>query len=294
MQDKSYRNKTPFDLAVVLILLLGSLVVVSHAAGETILHQKMDRPQESYMLGLVQLALGYSGGQFQYQESTDAISKARLVEMVKEGSMSVMWTGASEAMEAQLIPVRIPAYKGLMGHRIFIIRKNDQARFNTVTSLEDLREIKMGQGRTWADTKILESANMHIIKTLKTEGLFWMLDGARFDAFPRGVHEPWTEVSSRPHLELTVEKNLVLKYMMPYYIYVTPGKHILAKQITQGLESAIADGTFDRYFFSDPQVKSALELSKLKDRRIYSIDNPNLPKSTPVNRPELWLDISSL
>lgn len=44
-----------------------------------------------------------------------------------------------------------------------------------------------------------------------------MLDGGRFAAYPRGVHEPWSEIAGRPELELAVEKKLMLAYKMPMY-----------------------------------------------------------------------------
>lgn len=280
-----------------LLLLVALLVNIGNSPivyAQTVHHQKVDRAQDTYMLGLLKLALTYSDKNYSYVESTEVVSRARIVEQVADGNLSVMWTGASEAMEARLHPIRIPAYKGLMGYRIFIIRQGDQPRFDSVRSLEDLQQINFGQGKTWADTPILESAGLQVVKTLKIESLFHMLDGGRFDAFPRGVHEPWTEISNRPQLNLTVENSLVIKYIMPYYLFIDPNDKALAYDVEQGLEKAIADGSFDQYFYSDPQVVQALELSKLKQRRIFTINNPNLPKLTPLHRKELWLDITNL
>ena len=47
-----------------------------------------------------------------------------------------------------------------------------------------------------------------------------MLEGGRYDYFPRGVHEPWSEITARPHLPLTVEKHILVKYPMPAYLFV--------------------------------------------------------------------------
>ena len=61
-----------------------------------------------------------------------------------------------------------------------------------------------------------------------------------------------------------------------------------------GLEAAIADGSFDQYFFNSPEVKEALTKANLSKRRAFRIDNPFLPKATPLNRKELFLDLTKI
>lgn len=263
------------------------------AAQQVIHHPKGELPQDQYMIGLLKLGLSQYPDKYKLEEHREAITRSRLHELVKTGGMSVMWTGASKSLAESLQPVHIPAYKGLMGHRVFIIRKDDQARFDRVHSLDDLRNIALGQGRSWSDVAILENGGFDVITAVKSEGLFYMLDGGRFDAFPRGVQEPWLEISSRPQLDLTVEKNLVLKYVMPYYFFVAKDNQELARDLTDGLKAAIADGRFDRHFYADPEVKLALEKSNLKDRTIYTIDNINLPPGIPVDDESLWLNLSN-
>ena len=260
----------------------------------TITHQKRVQANDFYMIGLLKLAASYSPEPIKFVETSEEISRARLEELVQEGDISVLWTGASAAIDQKLLPIRIPAYKGLMGHRIFIIRQGDQARFDAVQNLNDLQQIKMGQGKTWTDTNILAAAGMHMVTALKTDGLFYMLDGGRFDAFPRGVQEPWQELEAFGNLPLTVEQNLVVKYTMPYYFYFNKSDSQLAKVITEGLEKAIADKSFDDYFYSDPEVKRAIKKANLANRRIFTIANPALGPDTPLERKELWLDLDDL
>jgi hypothetical protein len=40
-------------------------------------------------------------------------------------------------------------------------------------------------------------------------------------------------------------------------------------------------------------VQKVIENADLKHRLVFQLQNPNLPKETPVNRPELWLDLSN-
>jgi len=60
------------------------------------------------------------------------------------------------------------------------------------------------------------------------------------------------------------------------------------------LNRAIADGSFDRHFFNHELVRDVLRQANLQDRRAFFIDNPNMTPETPVDRDELWLDISNL
>jgi hypothetical protein len=280
------------------ITTISALYLAFYALGPTAAEQKTvvtnmkSNVQTDYMNGLLKLALSYSSTKYTFATTPEVYSRPRVMESVRSGSISVMWGGTSEEMERDFIPVRIDAYRGLMNHRLFFIRKGDQARFDNIYSLEDLKKVRMGQGRSWQDASILENAGFEVIKATKKPSLYHMLDGGRFDAFPRGANEVWTELNAFPELALTVEKRLVLIYPLPTYFFVSPKDPELAKDIENGLESAIKDGAFDKYFYGSPEVQEALEKADLPNRRAIRIDNPYLPKATPLDRKELWLDLT--
>lgn len=246
-----------------------------------------------YCFGLLQLALGYYGNKYTLATRGDAMqAQAREVEDLNDGKISVIWIATSINFEEQILPVRIPLYKGLLGHRILIIHKGDQERFDRVQTLDDLRKIPMGQGRGWADTAVLQANSMKVIAAAKYESLFHMLDGGRFAAFPRGVHEPWSEIASRPDLELEVERKLMLVYKMPMYFFVAKDDHELAGDLEQGLLKAIDDGSFDRYFYNNPMIRDVLEKANMSGRKVFELHNPLLPSKTPLDNPKLWFDPS--
>lgn len=274
------------------IFVLATIVTPLVAAEtKTVVTNMKSNVQTDYMNGLLKLALSYSDKKYIFSTTTEVYSRPRVVESVKSGVISVMWGGTSEEMERDFIPIRIDAYRGLMNHRLLFIRQGDQARFDNIKTLEDLKQIRLGQGRSWQDASILESAGLNVVKTTKKPSLYHMLDGGRFDAFPRGANEVWTELSAFPDLKLTVEKKLVLIYPLPTYFFVTNKDPELAKDIEFGLESAIEDGAFNKYFYGSPEVQEALEKADLGNRRAIRINNPYLPKATPLDRKELWLDL---
>jgi len=251
----------------------------------------MDR----YTLKMLDLALSHIDTAYKVELDTgEQRTQGRYVDDVISGKVDIMWAATDQDIENKLQPVRIPLLKGLLGHRIFLIHKGDQAKFDRVKTFADLQRIRLGQGTTWADTKILEANKLTVVKTNKYPSLLHMLDGGRFDAFPRGVQEPWSEVNSVQGLELEVEKRIMLVYKMPFYLFVSKNNQKLAKDLELGLNRAIADGSFDQAFFNDPAIRSAVEKADLKNRLVFQLENPQLPKETPVDRPELWLDVNNL
>lgn len=281
-------------LRISVLVILISLGVPSQAAEKHIKYNMPSAVQTDYMQGLLKLALKYSDTQYTFSTTEETYSRPRLMESVKNGSVTLMWGGTSDQMESDYIPVRIDAYRGLMSHRIMIIRNGDQARFDAVKTIDDLRKIKFGQGRSWQDASIMERAGFEVVKSTKKPGLFYMLDGSRFDAFPRGANEAWSEIAAVPKLNLAVEKQLVLVYPLPTYFFVYKGEPQVAKDIENGLEAAIKDGSFDNYFYNSKEVKDVLDRADLPNRRAFYIPNPFLPKATPLDRKDIWITIDDL
>ena len=276
--------------AVVLLAALQSTPV--WAAGQVIITNLATEPKEQLALSVLKLALSKSMPDAQFQSVPQFIEQARSVEYIHEGKMTVMWAGTTPEYERDMTPIRIPLEKGMLGNRLFIIRKDDQAKFDQVKTLDDLKKLKAGQGRFWGDTAVLKAAQLPVVDPVKYNVLFPMLDGGRFDYFPRAIHEPWAEVEKYKDLNLTVEKHILLVYPFAMYFFVAKENHALAEAIRTGFETAIKDGSYDKLFYANPLVADALQQDHLKDRTVIKIPNPYMSPETPVNRPELWLDIS--
>lgn len=248
----------------------------------------------AYSIDMLRLGLQKAGIRFELVVEDDALSAPKMREELLAGNIDVIWMATNMDMEENALPVRVPLYKGLLGHRILIIHKDNARLFDHVESMEDVRRFSYGQGVGWTDTAIMQANGMKVVATTKYESLFYMADGKRFDAFPRGVHEPWGEVQRHKDLELMVDDNLMFVYTMPYYLIVTPNRPELAADIERGLLLAIDDGSFDEKFFGNPMVKMVLKYGNLKNRRIFKLRNPELPPRTPLDNPDLWIDISKL
>lgn len=274
-------------------LLMCMLIFNSSAySKESVNIRNISGGNEELIESILKLALSKSDPNLQLQRSSENYSDSRLIEEVEAGNLDVMWAGANQTIEERLRVIRIPVLKGMLGHRIFIIRAADQSKFEKINSLEELKAYKAGQGTFWGDTQVLKSAQLPTITTLKYPNLFPMLEGGRFDYFPRAIQEPWPEVASRPELNLVVDKHLMLVYPYAMYFYVKKSNDVLYNKIYQGFNTAITDGSFDKLFSENPIIKNVLTQANISSRKVLRIKNPYMHPDTPYDKKDYWLDIS--
>lgn len=255
----------------------------------------LEEPSD-YFVTLLQMALDESKAPDERIELRFAryeLSQARWIYLLQhDTSDTVIWTMTSREREAVLRPIRIPLAKGLFGKRVFIIRREDQARFDRITTRDELTGMLAGQGIHWPDTRILEVNDLPVTTAATTESLFKMLKAKRFDYFPRGVSEAWFELAQRGgEKDLVVEQNLMIVYPTAIYYFVHKDNVALARRIEQGLEKMIDNGKFDEFFYSHLRTREGLEQLRLHPRRIIYLDNPDLPAETPLNNPRYWLSL---
>lgn len=277
-------------LSALLVVICFSQVSVA----EDIRINKVADEKEELLLSVLELVWSKAVPNGKIIQLNDELPVSRLPVEVESGAIDLMWAGASAKNDEQMLAVRIPLLKGMLGHRICIIRQGDQHKFNDVRSISDLARLDAGMGRTWGSTKVLEQAGLNVVTAMKYENLFHMLEGGRFDYFPRGIHEPWAELAKYPELPLEVEKRILLIYPYAMYFYLQKDNRALHAKLTRGFEQAIADGSFDELFYSAPMVKQVIEKGNIKDRIVLRMPNNEMHKDTPVDRPELWLDVNKL
>ncbi|WP_331351401.1 hypothetical protein [Cellvibrio sp. UBA7671] len=214
-------------------------------------------------------------------------SQARLLRELNFVSNSVAWSMSDDNRNSLLTPIRIPLFKGLLGMRVLLIRKEDQLIFDKIKTLDDLGDFVAGQGAHWPDTKILRDNGLRVVTAMESKSLLKMLKGKRFDYFPRGVVEAWYEASLKKDPSLAVEKNILLAYSSDLYFYVSADNQELAKRIEKGLKILIDNGEFDRYFYNHPRVKESLSQLESNRRRIFYLD-VDVAESIPHLNSSYW------
>ena len=125
-------------------------------------------PKQSYFLDLLKLTLEASKdqyGDYKLQPINIEMAQARTSIMLQRNEyIDLTWRMTSNQLEQQLQAIYFPILKGLMGYRIFIIKKEQQHLFNKSKSLEALQALHLGQGHNWADTEILLANGFNVIQ----------------------------------------------------------------------------------------------------------------------------------
>lgn len=279
----------------ILFLLLNAVSLMSNAADD--MEIKVVSRNDSnarYAIGLLELAISKTKKDYKIKTTPGELTAMRLQESTKSGTIDVIWTATNKELEEELTPVRIPLEKGLLGHRIFIVHRDNKNLLANVETLDDLKKFTIGQGRGWTDAEILRANGFKVILAPKYESLFYMVDGKRFQLFPRGVNEPHTEIEKRKDLDLAIDDHVMLVYKMPYYFFVNPAKKQLADDIEAGLNAAIEDGSFDKFFYADETTQKVIKNVTSNGRHIFELVNPNLPPKTQLTNPKLWIKFEDL
>ncbi|QCP54131.1 amino acid ABC transporter substrate-binding protein [Trinickia violacea] len=227
---------------------------------------------------------------------TDPISIARShTEALKGDRINIMISDAGhEDFDEGMIPIPFPIDRGLLGYRVALIDKHNQAKIDTVTTLEQLRSLSVGQGSNWGDVRVYQYNRVPVTTAETYDSLFLMLLHGRFDLFPRGVLEaPEEERAYGPRYpNLAIDRHLLIKYPFAQFFYVSKSQPRLAARIRDGLELMQKNGSFQAFF--NRHFASQLSDLDLSHRTIIELQNPYLPAWVPRDRKELWFDPASL
>lgn len=230
-------------------------------------------------------------GDYEIRQTKIAMDRKRLLVELERGVLVNLSTKASQSeWERLLLPIRIPIDKGTGGYRIFHIRRDEQAHFDKIKTLDDLRLLQVGVQLGWSSLPVYQAHGFNIVTGNNYEGLFGMLSAGRFDYMPRGLEEIFVEHDLRKsqYPNLAVEQHLLLYYPFPKYFFVSPHTPKLAERIRTGLLALIADGTLDQMFYE--HHARLLQRANLCQRRVLQVSNPELSPETPYNIEKYWFD----
>lgn len=277
-------------------LIVGIILLCSFNAQSASWQITFPRPVETtstideYPLQLLSLALDQTGVNYQLKPSENLLSKDKALDRVQDNrEINIVWGMTSEQREKDLLPIRIPIFKGLIGWRLLLIRQDMAERFAYIQQLEHLVKLSPLQGRNWPDTKILQSNGFEVVTERSHKALMKMLSDARGDFFPRSIIEIWEEMakSELPN-DIKVQPTIGIRYPAAVYFFVNKKSVPLANLIERGLEKAIENGKFEALFIDN--YAAYIEKAKIKSRTFYQLDNSFLPAKTPIQRSELWFD----
>ena len=97
--------------------------------------------------------------------------------------------------------VPFPIDRGIVGYRVFFVAPGAAQRLKQINSLEQLKEFTIGQRLGWMDVNILTKNGFQVKTGDSYEMLFKMVAKGRFDLFPRGANEIFSEFKSHTQIK---------------------------------------------------------------------------------------------
>ena len=247
---------------------------------------------DEYPIKLLALALDQTGVSYQLIPSDNFLSKGKALDRLQDNrEINIVWGMTNVQREKDLLPIRIPIFKGLIGWRLLLIRQDMAERFTYIQQFEHLVKLSPLQGRDWPDTKILQSNGFDVITERNQTSLMKMLGRAQGDFFPRSIIEVWEELARSKvanEIQLQIQPSLGIRYPAAIYFFVNKKSVPLANLIETGLEKAIENGTYEALFVEN--YKTYIEKAQIENRTFYPLENAFLPEETPLDRKELWFD----
>lgn len=184
-------------------------------------------------------------------------------------------TQASMEREKRYVSAAVDIAQGLMGRRVFIVRKKNIQQFKNVRTLDDLRKFRVCVGTDWPDRQVLESAGIPTLARTNTSELFDELRMDRCAGITRAVYEVRDELLARPLDELDFDPYLLLSYPASQQIFFARNKTELAAATERGLLEMQSQGVLHELL--DVIYGDSIEHVQLRGRRIIPLLNPNAP-----------------
>ena len=241
---------------------------------------------DEYPIKLLALALDQTGVSYQLIPSDNFLSKGKALDRLQDNrEINIVWGMTNVQREKDLLPIRIPIFKGLIGWRLLLIRQDMAERFTYIQQFEHLVKLSPLQGRDWPDTKILQSNGFDVITERNQTSLMKMLGRAQGDFFPRSIIEVWEELARSKvanEIQIQIQPSLGIRYPAAIYFFVNKKSVPLANLIETGLEKAIENGTYEALFVEN--YKTYIEKAQIENRTFYPLENAFLPEETPLDR----------
>lgn len=217
-----------------------------------------------------------------------------LIELSSGELINIAFQLTTNKAENTSIPIKIPMDKGVRNYRLLLTHQDNVEKMSSINSIDELKNYKSGLLYSWVTTSIFRHHQFTIQELPTYEGMFKLLSAKRIDYTVRGVNEIYNELDLVTPVisNLAVVPGIALYINSPSYIFVSKRFPRLAKRIKTGLELMIKDGSLDQLI--NQYFKKYLDKAQLSSRKIITIDNPFLPLKTPLQRKELWFDVTSI
>ena len=246
----------------------------------TVGKQKPDDASHNYFIGLLRLALIETSSEYgdAIIETVPHPGQERMLKLLASGNFyDVAWSGSSKNRESELLKVPFPLFKGGLGWRGMVIKRQAIDKFSKIKNINDLSDVIACQGAHWPDADILEQAGITVYRVGHFDAMLQMVELQRCDYLPLSIFEGQAELdlvqNSFPNL--VFYQGLIIQYPLTMNFFVNSKNTQLAERLTLGLSKLHHNGTFDNYMKNHNLTKNAFPLKKFKNANIIKLNNLN-------------------
>lgn len=266
-------------------LFLLCLVPTSYSLESKVVRHSQVQDRYSFGVKLLKLALSKVGKYDVVGPRTQALNEARLDVQVKSGRIDLQFISTTDARESEMIPIKIPVYRGLLGLRLLLVKDELEKVEKEIVDFNSLKGATAVHGLHWSDLSVFKENNLKVKAEVSYEQMFVLLKKGRVDYFHRGLAEVWGEYDQHSS-ELKINEHVMLFYPHPVYFFVTKKRPDLAKELEKGLKRALSDGSYKKLFLDEFGL--LINNAKLSTRKLIVLKNPTLPVGSPKIDTSWW------
>ncbi|TPH12912.1 substrate-binding periplasmic protein [Litorilituus lipolyticus] len=255
--------------------------------------QKPDDASHDYFIGLLKLALMETSNEYGNAviQTVPHPGQERVIKLLAMGEFyDVAWTGTSNARDIKLHKVPFPLFKGGLGWRGMIIRRDTQDEYASVKSIDDLKNYVICQGSHWPDADILEHNDLTVYRAGHFDAMLQMVVLKRCDLLPLSIFEGQAELAlvQNSFPELMFYQELIIRYPLTMHFFVNLKKKKLAQRINLGLEKLENSGQLERYMQRHSLTKNAFPLSKFKKAQVIELQSTEIVSKDTIKHTLKW------
>ncbi len=251
--------------------------------------------RQTYELELLQACLAET--RETYGQNSLTVDPADYATAAEEGAVFEQGTdilvtvaGNTKFEGKHKIVIHKPLTKGLLGFRLLMVCSESLAKFEKMSELSELKKASFGVPQTWADAEMFRQNDCNVVEKGGYDEMFSQLKDGLYDYVTLGANEIEEAFSARvsPQDGIHIEPTSLIYYPFPLVFYVNADKPELAERIALGLDLIRENGQHNVLF--EKHHGNVVERLNLKNRKIFSLNNPMLPAEMNDFKPTLLED----
>jgi len=221
-------------------------------------------------------SLSRAGHEVRIETPSEHIPQKRVIKMMQSNQLSLTWLLSTSERDERYISVNVPLTNGLIGKRILLIPPELQARFDSIGTINELRESNLvaGLGINWFDVDVWKTNQLSVyLEDGEWRSLYQKLTSDGYvNYFPRGINEITAEAEMNQHL--AIEKRLLLVYEVDFKFYLSPQMAKYKPSIESALLQAKQEGLIDQLV--DKYWGAAYQDLNSSERVVINLELPTL------------------